>query len=56
MANIKNIADELVEWILMNLSLGIAATLWEVIIKVCSLDESLKLKISIHYKTGARNF
>ena len=44
MANTKDIEDELVEWILMNRTLGIAVTSWEVIIKACSLDESLKLK------------
>ena len=43
-ANTKDIEDELVEWILMNRSLGIAVTSWEVIIKACSFDESLKLK------------
>ena len=43
-ANTKDIEDELIEWILMNRSLGIAVTSWEVIIKDCSLDESLKLK------------
>ena len=40
----KDLEDELVEWILMNLSLGIPVTLWEVIINTCSLDERLKLK------------
>ena len=40
----KDIEDELVEWILMNRALGIAVTSWEVIIKACKLDESLKLK------------
>ena len=55
-ANTKDIEDELVEFILMNRSLGIAVTSWEVIIKACSLDESLKLKMSIHYKTGAADF
>ena len=52
----KNIEDGLDEWILMNRSLGILATLWEVIIKAFSLDESLKLKMSIHYKTGVKDF
>ena len=41
-ANTKDIEGELVEWILMNQSLGIPVTSWEVIIKACSLDESLK--------------
>ena len=40
----KDIEDELIEWILMNRALGIAVTSWEVIIKACKLDESLKLK------------
>ena len=44
MGNTKNIEDELVEWILMNLSLSIPIISWEVIIKVRDLDESLKLK------------
>ena len=43
-ANTKDIEGELVEWILMNQSLGIPVTSWEVIIKACSLDESLKIK------------
>ena len=43
-ADTKDIEDELVEWILMNRALGIAVTSWEVIIKACKLDESLKLK------------
>ena len=43
-ADTKDIEDELVEWILMNWALGIAVTSWEVIIKACKLDESLKLK------------
>ena len=56
MANIKELEDELVEWILVNCLLSIAVTSWEVIIKDCSLDESLELKISIHSKTGATDF
>ena len=43
-ANTKEIEDELVEWILMNRLLGIPVTSCELIIKICSLDESLKLK------------
>ena len=43
-ANTKDIEDELVEWILMNWSLTIPITSWEVIIKTCSLDESVKIK------------
>ena len=39
----KDIKDELVEWILMNWTLGIAITLWEVIFKTYKLDESLKI-------------
>ena len=37
-------------------SLGIPATSWEMIIKACSLDENLKLKMSIYYNTGAIEF
>ena len=55
-ADTKDIEDELVEWILVNRALGIAATSWEVIIKACKLDESLKLKIWILYRTGATDF
>ena len=40
----KDIEDELFELILMNRALGIAVTSWEVIIKACKLDESLKIK------------
>ena len=32
----------------MNQSLGIAVTLWEMIIKAFSLDESVKLKMLIY--------
>ena len=40
----------------MNRTLGIPVTSWKVIINTCSLDESIKLKISIHYKTVATDF
>ena len=33
--NTKDIEDELIEWILINKSLGIPVTSWEVIIKAC---------------------
>ena len=44
-ANAKDLEDELVKWILMNRSIGIPVTSWEVTIKPCSLEESLKIKI-----------
>ena len=34
--------DDVVEWILMNRKIGIAVTLWEVIVKAWSLNEELK--------------
>ena len=38
----ENTKDIEGEWILMNQSLGIPVTSWEVVMKACSLDESLK--------------
>ena len=40
----------------MNRALSIAVASWEVIVKACKLDESLKQKISILYRTGATDF
>ena len=36
--------NEIVDWILMNRSLGISVSSWEVIIKACSLNNTLKFK------------
>ena len=39
------IKNAIVEWILMNLSLGVSISSWEVIIKACNLNTELKQKI-----------
>ena len=36
--------NEVVDWILMNRSLGISVSSWELIIKACSLNNALKFK------------
>ena len=36
--------NEIVDWILINRSLGISVRSWELIIKVCSLNDTLKFK------------
>ena len=36
--------DEVVDWILINRSLGISVSSWEGIIKACSLNNTLKFK------------
>ena len=43
-AETDSIEAEIVEWILMNRSLGVAVSSWEVIIKACNLKEDLKQK------------
>ena len=40
----NEVENEIVNWILMNLSLGIFVSSWEVIIKACSLNNTLKFK------------
>ena len=37
----KNIEDELIEWTLMNRSLGITVPSWKVTNKACSLNKNL---------------
>ena len=41
------------EWILMNWSLGVSISSWEVIIKVCSLNTELKQKIKKRSRNDA---
>ena len=36
--------NEIVDWILINRSLGISVSSWELIIKACSLNNTLKFK------------
>ena len=38
------VENEIIDWILMNRSLGISVSSWEVIIKACSLNNTLKFK------------
>ena len=43
-AETDEIENEIVDWILINKSLGISVSSWEVIIKACSLNNTLKFK------------
>ena len=43
-AETDEVENEIVDWILINRSLGISVSSWEVIIKACSLNNTLKLK------------
>ena len=43
-AETDEVENEVVDWILMNRSLGISVSSWEVIIKACSLNNTLKFK------------
>ena len=45
------VENEIVDWILMNRSLGVSVSSWEVnIIKACSLSNTLKFKTLKTYK------
>ena len=48
--------DEVVDWILINRSLGISVSSWEIIIKACSLNNTLKSKTLKTYKNSVINF
>ena len=43
-AETDEVENEVVDWILMNRSLGISVSSWELIIKACSLKNTLKFK------------
>ena len=43
-AETDEVENEGVDWILMNRSLGISVSSWELIIKTCSLNNTLKFK------------
>ena len=43
-AETDEVENEVVYWILMNRSLGISVSSWELIIKACSLNNTLKFK------------
>ena len=43
-AETDEVENEVVDWILINRSLGISVSSWEVIIKACSLNNTLKFK------------
>ena len=48
--------DEVVDWILINRSLGISLSSWEVIIKACYLNNTWKSKTLKTCKNGVINF
>ena len=48
-----DIDNDIAEWILINISLWVSISPWQVIIKICSLNQDLKLKVSEHSKNGA---
>ena len=43
-AETDEVENEIVDWILINRSLAISVSSWEVIIKACSLNNTLKFK------------
>ena len=43
-AETDEVENEIVDWILINRSLGVSVSSWEVIIKACSLNNTLKFK------------
>ena len=43
-AETDEVENEIVDWILINRSLGISVSSWELIIKACSLNNTLKFK------------
>ena len=43
-AETDEVENEIVDWILINRSLGISVSSWKVIIKACSLNNNLKFK------------
>ena len=43
-AETDEVENEIVDWILINRSFGISVSSWEVIIKACSLNNTLKFK------------
>ena len=43
-AETDEVENEIVDWILINRSLGISVSSWEVMIKACSLNNALKFK------------
>ena len=43
-AETDEVENEIIDWILINRSLGISVSSWEGIIKACSLNNTLKFK------------
>ena len=43
-AETDEVENKIIDWILINRSLGISVSSWEVTIKVCSLNNTLKFK------------
>ena len=50
------VENEIVDWILINRSLGISISSWEIIIKACSLNNTLKFKNIKNLQNGVINF
>ena len=55
-AETDEVENEIVDWILINRSLGISVSSWEVIIKACSLNNTLKFKNIKNLQNGVMNF
>ena len=55
-AETDEVENKIVDWILMNRSLGISVSSWEVIIKECSINNTLKFKNIKTCKNGVINF
>ena len=55
-AETDEVENEVVDWILMNRSLGISVSSWELIIKACSKTILSNSKILKTYKNSVINF
>ena len=55
-AETDEVENEIVDWILINRSLAISVSSWELIIKACSLNNTLKFKNIKTYKNGVIKF
>ena len=55
-AETDEVENEIVDWILINRSLGISVSSWEVIIQACSKTILSNSKILKTYKIGVINF
>ena len=55
-AETDEVENKIVHWILINRSLGISISSWEVIIKACSLNNTLKFEKISNLQNGVINF